>query len=412
MKRLFKLLIALFILYILLEIIFNYFSKGYQSIYKVDDFKIMEKRVKRTKGEIDNYYFEISKDDSIFSFQTFDNISKNQNVIKSIKYFKNDDFECIFPVTKKDKAITDIICITNNKYYYYNSLVGVDNDLDRFAKSLSKYRTNYENSSEVLKSDSYITVYNNMDNISLGVENYKGLYIASKNGFTTNEFFTRDIYTKDISAFTSNYYIVADYKETFDFHNFYVIDLKTRKVSKIVSNNKISMYSFIQGVIDDTLYLLDTSNKMQYEIDLKSKTINIVGNEKNGVKIYKDGNWQNINIYDAINNKITFNSVNTIFENKEYARVDKAGNILSGYYYLYVKNNNKYDVYKVNVQNKDILIYLFTTDNIDNVLYSDDVVIYKDSNYIKLYSDLTGVKTLVKYDEVNFNKSLKIGITR
>lgn len=412
MKKLFKLLIILFVVYFLSEIIFNHFSKGYESTYKIDGFKVTEKRVKRTKDEKDNYYFEIRKKDSIFSIQTYKNLSKQQNVLKTIKYFKNDEYECIFPITKKDKAITDIICIKNNKYYYYNSLANKDNDLDRFAKTLAKYRIDFENKLDILKSDSYITLYSNISDMTLGIENYKGLYIISKSGLKNIELFDNDIYKKDISFFTKDFYIVADYNETFDFHNFYVVNLKNGKKFKIVSNNKISMYSFIQGSIDNKVYLLDTSNKKQYEIDINRRDVSIVGNDKNGVMINQNGKWQNISIYDAINNKIMFNNSESRFNDKEYVRVDKEGNILSGYYYLYIKNNNKYDVYKSNVQNIDNLVYLFTTDNIDNIFYSNDFVFYKDSNYIKYYSDLTGVKTLIKCNEVSFNKSLKFGIVR
>ena len=88
MKKLVRLLIALFIFYIVFEMLFNMLSKGYISEYKVDGFKVVEKRVKRTKGEIDNYYFEIFNDDLSFNIQTFKNLSKQENVIKEIKYFE------------------------------------------------------------------------------------------------------------------------------------------------------------------------------------------------------------------------------------------------------------------------------------------------------------------------------------
>ena len=412
MRKLFRLLIVLFILYIFLEAVFNYFSKGYKSIYKLDGFSVTETRVKRTKNEMDNYYFEIKKDDTVFSIQTNKSISTSQNVLGSIKYFKNDEYECIFPLTKNDEAISDIICKVGSIYYYYNSLEGHDNDLDRFSEKLSKYRKDFNNSSKVIHNKDNVTVYDNLGDITIGLEHYKGMYLISSNDFINNDLFTHDIYTREISAFTSDYYIVADYKEIFDFHNFYVIDLKTHKMSKITSNNKISMYSYIEGVIDNLVYLFDPSNKVQYEIDIKNNSIKEIGNESLGINIYNDGKWSKINIYDAINNKVTFESIKTEFNNKTYDKVDHVGNKLSGYYYLYLKNKEKYDVYRVNVQNNDNIVYLFSTDTISDVLYKNDTVIFKDKNYLKYYSDLTGVKVLLQNNEVNFNKTLKFGFIR
>ena len=56
--------------------------------------------------------------------------------------------------------------------------------------------------------------------------------------------------------------------------------------------------------------------------------------------------------------------------------------------------------------------YLFSTKNIDEIVYNDDYVVYMDGNLIKYYSDLTGSKKLAEYDEVSFNKSLKFSFSR
>ena len=411
MKKVYRLLILFFILYVVLSFIFSYFSKGYISTYKLNGYKVEEMRVRRTKGVLDNYYFKISKKDSIFTFQTLKNLSKSQNVIKEIKHFKNDDYECILPIFKKDRVLSDIMCLSNNNYFYYNSLIGLDNDLDRFAKELSKYRTGYSFNKTIIKSDEYLNVYDNFDSIKLGLENYKGLYIIDKKGLKNIELFKEDIYKKDISAFVNNYYIVADYSDLYDIHKFYVVNLKNKKKSTIVSNNKISNYSYIMGSIDNSIYILDPETKVEYEINLKDRYIRIVGNEKKGIKYYNNGVWENISFYEAINSKMTFKYSSTTFNNKEYERVDFIGEGKSGYYFIYTKNKNRYDAYKVNSQDT-YMTYLFTTDSIDSIIYDSDYIIYKDSNYIRYYSDLTGVKTLVKYDEADFNKSLKFGITR
>lgn len=414
MKKLVRLLIALFVFYIVFEMLFNMFSKGYISEYKVDGFKVVEKRVKRTKGEIDNYYFEIFNDDLSFNIQTFKNLSKQENVIKEIKYFEDNNYKCILPITKQDIVFSDIVCKGNDGYYNYNTIEGKDSELDEFANSLSNYRTTFISSDKKAKSDSYITVYENLeDDFNLGLENYKGIYLVNKKyGFINNELFTKDIYTKDISGFVGNNYVVADYKEEYEFRKFYVVNIKTHRQTTITSDKKISMYSYAQGSVGNSLYILDTSNKVQYEVDINTKTVTIVGNESRGIKYYQNGEWTNVNMYEAINNHLMFNPIQKEYNGNYYERVDHIGGEKSGYYYVYTKNGNKYDAYRINVQNPDYKVYVFTTDYIDDIVYDNDYVFYKDENYIKYYSDLTGNKTLAKYDEVNFNKSLKLSFTR
>ena len=60
MRKLLKLLLLLFIFYLLFQFIFNIFSTGYKIEYQVDEFEVTETITKKTKGEHDNYYFEIN----------------------------------------------------------------------------------------------------------------------------------------------------------------------------------------------------------------------------------------------------------------------------------------------------------------------------------------------------------------
>ena len=414
MKKLVKLFIVLIMLYIVIGIFSSLFSKGYETKYKINDFKITEKRVKMTKNELDNYYFEIEKGDKVFSIQTFKEISKSQKVIENIKYFKNDNYECILPIMKNNMVVSDILCEKDGTYYYYNSLVGKDSELDEFANGMPVYRKNYKESDKEIKSDVNITAYDNFeDDLFIGIEYYKGLYILNgRDGYRKEQLFKKDTYTRDLSVFMNGNYVVADYSQKYEFHDFKVINLKTFKSFIITSNKTISMYSYIQGVVDDAFYLIDTSNKLQYEVDLKTKTITIVGNEKNGIKIYDNGKWTKGNMQDAINDKVLFKKEKEKFNGVEYPRVDKTGNELSGYYFIYKKNGNQYDAYRINVQDDTKETYLFSTKNIDEIVYNDDYVVYMDGNLIKYYSDLTGSKKLAEYDEVSFNKSLKFSFSR
>ena len=95
---------------------------------------------------------------------------------------------CWAKVFKGNKVISDIICVSDNKYYYYNSLVGKDNDLDRFAKENYQYRKTFNENKNEIKSDEYLTIYNNFDDLKLGIENYKGIYLANTINFLKKKY--------------------------------------------------------------------------------------------------------------------------------------------------------------------------------------------------------------------------------
>lgn len=415
MRKLVKLLFGLFALYILTQILANFFSNGYEVKYKIENeyvFDVKEKKVKNIKNEIDSYYFEINVNGTDFSIQTFEKLGSGQKILSDIKYYEDGQYKCVLPVAKNNELFSDIICKRENTYYSYNSIKGTDSKLDEFVSNLDVYDSNkYINSEEILKDSHNIIAYDNFpDNFYVALEQYKGLYYATdKIVFGKKVLFQKDIYQKDISAFIKKYYVVADYNEEYEFHDFYLIDIESGNQSKITSNKAISMYSYINGVVDNSVYLFDTSSKKQYEINIKTKTVIEVGNENTGIKYYNNGIWETRNAYDALNQKMYFNyyTVDSNFNGQIYSRVDKFGGENTGYYYLYKSTSSGYQVYRVNVQNMNNITYLFTTSDIQNIIYLDSYIIYKDGTYIKYYHDLTGSRNLLECDEIGFNSSLK-----
>ena len=90
---------------------------------------------------------------------------------------------------------------------------------------------------------------------------------------------------------------------------------------------------------------------------------------------------------------------------ENYDRVDKVGEE-TGFYYLYKKNGNSYDVYRTNIQDNEGMIYLFTTQSIDLISYVNNYVYFIEDNKIKVYNDAIGVKNIVDYKELEFNKNI------
>ena len=156
------------------------------------------------------------------------------------------------------------------------------------------------------------------------------------------------------------------------------------------------------------MYFIDKDNKIQYEIT--SSKINKIGSITDDIKIYENKKWKRINFNEAINIKFDSYSVDNTLNNIKYERVDKYGNNVSGYYYMYEKNGDEYKVYRANIQNSIHRKYLFNTTNIDNIIYSGENIYYIYDDAIYKYSDDTLSKIIVKYPEIKFNKNLKFGV--
>lgn len=412
MKKIFMLLVVLFTLYFGFQIIFRYLDKGHIYEYTLSNdkkFEIKEVLTQNTENEKNNYYFEIKVDNEIFNFQTFKIYSRATGIIKKIKYFSNANYKCILPLLNKNKQITDMICKKDNIYYYYSSIKGNDPELDSFASDNLDFEI-YKDNTDTIKKTSNIYIYNNLlENKYITIDYYKGIYVISKNSkYKKIEIFEKEKYSREISTQVDKYYLCANYDEEYEFHEFKLVNLENSKIEKIVSNYAISFDSYIQGVIDNEVYLFDKTNKKQYKINIKNKEVYYIGNEK-GIKIYKNKEFVTENVYKAINENIAFNEYTTdnIINISNYNLLYVNGNKLSGYYLVYQKVNNVYKIYKVNVQNQNIITYLFTTTDINSVKISNDYIFFKDNKEIKYFNELSGTKTLLKYNELEFNNKLK-----
>ena len=420
MKKVFQLIVLLFIFYYLIQFIFNFFDKGYEINYtkNVGDKEINIKEVysSNKKNERDNYYLELTVDNKIFNFKLYDNLMKLRNIVEDVKYIDTNTYTCILPIFKDDKILIDIICKSDNMTTYYHNIKGQNSIVDEFANGIELYDVNkwMDNSIETSNLNN-VYVYNDniIEGFYLGMTSYRGLY--NINNFVSKKIvdvsiFNNDVYNPEISIQVKNYYLVANYNDNYEFDKFYLIDFKEKTYDEIQSKNKISLNSYIQGNVDNSIYLIDIDNKKQYEIDIKTKKVIETGNEEIGIKFYNNGNWETRNIFEVIQNeeKFIYQNIDLTKFDKNYYKIDKVGGEKSGYYYLYTKNVNNYNVYKAYVESPNNPIFLFSITDIDRIKYIDDYIIFVDNNFVKVYSDNNGVKKILRYDELLFNKNLNI----
>lgn len=421
MRRLIFMLVILFMVYFGIQFGFKYFGNGHDIQYEIIsgdiEFQVSENFKMRYENEQDNYYFQINKDDFQVSFQTYYNFRKYDMVITDIKYYQDQKYECVLPIFRDNLILFDMMCVDQSKVVsYYHNLKGTDESLDQYVSTLKDIGYDISQWSDSLEgaasSKEFITVYhdNIVDGHYVAINNYKGLYTISnddKKKVFEVELFEEDTYERPVSTQVGRYYLTADYDMDHEFTNFILIDLMYNGEQTIQYHSKISFNSYFMGVVDQSAYLYDRENKKQYEVDIEHKKIVEVGNEKVGIQFYQNGTWERINISELANQDLYFDTTDLVdVDTTGYARVDKVGGKLSGYYYFYRLRDNGYDVYRADVMNPSLLTYLFHTSNISSVKYISDYVYFVEGATVKYYQDQVGIRTLFTNTELVFNQGI------
>ena len=413
MKRMFGLVLILFISYLLIQIAYNYFSKGYEITYEIDGYNVYEKYISRTKGERDSYYIEIKDSNDTFTYNTYKNFNKKQEIVKNINIIESDGYKCIY-ISFKDNYNSNIRCLKNKIMYNYQDIKGKSLGLDNKVKALDYDVSKYIDNAEEIKrfEGIFVSQANLVKGHYMGLTSYKGVYLI--NNYSDVKFlydealFSKDKINQSISIYMGKYYLVADYDQDYTFNKFYLMEVTYGDKSEIKYHSKISFDSYMMGAVGNKAYLLDCDNKKQYEIDINTKTVIEVGNEKIGIKYYKNGKWEKINCTTAIKTKPKF--IMNSEEKEGYERVDLVGGTKTGYKYYYKKNGSTYDVYR-SMQNKDELLYIFSTSYIENLVYHKEYVYFQDGEYIKCYHDDMGVKKIYHAVKGIFNGKYSFGVS-
>lgn len=399
MKKRCLFLVVLIFVYLLLQILIK--NRNYSITYKIingsDTFEIIE--TKKNKNE---YLFQVSHKDKLYIFIVNKDF-KHQNNLKKMEYYSDNDMECILPIFNNDEVIYDITCNKNNELIYYHNIKDIQTSLMTFRDELSKkYDMNEfnDNNQNYVKDNLLMINYDNMvDNYKVAITNYRGLSIID-NKIVNKNIFSTDMYNRNISLFVNNYYITADYSQIYDFDKFYVINMDNNKIFEIKSDYEISFDSIIQGINSHSLYLLDTENKKQYEVNIDKKRVERIGNIDK-VKYFYNNKWIDLTYNEAIT-KEQFG----LFENRNYISDSIFQDTYYDLIYTYEKEDNYYKLYLSYIDEPKIKIYLFNIYDINSVKYIDDYIYFIQDNELKYYNYKCGIKTLLKSDELIFNKNI------
>ncbi|MDD4036111.1 MAG: hypothetical protein PHS45_02175 [Bacilli bacterium] len=424
MRKLFRLILVLAILGIIIRIGFNFLVGGHTVTYNINNndetFNIKEtftvgyQSSYRFEKDKKNYFFEIIINDEetpTFVFKLQGTYKYYHKLIKSIYYYEDNNIRCIYPVFRIHNNQTDVLCSDGEKMLNYSNIIGENKGIDDFVTTLYNEHGYLH--------PSWIKADNNIEDIK-GVEVFKNnlikghvlvLWEYDKIRMIAHDAnYKRDLsgvseYVNKLGLLVDNYYVIPDYGRLNDFNRVLVIEVNKNSQDEILLIEPISYDSYIQGVVDNKIYLFDRRDKEQYEIDPKQHTIVQVGDVDKGIK-YFNGKWENISAYEAVDYKyfeIDYD-IPELYNKYKYYKIDNVLGDTDGYYYLYVKNNNNTRVYRANKQKSEYVTLLFEVPKIDNVRYVDDYLYFIQDDTIYFYHDSTGVRPVLRSFELFFNK--------
>lgn len=394
MKFLWKSLAAFIAILLILKYFVFLLNPGHTVKYNIGNFEIKE--ILNTKNN-NNYYFEIEGEKTSVNFQINKNYNKEKRIIKKLIYQKIDEYECFLPIFKNNQIITDVLCLKENTIYNIRDLK-IDKEIfKKQGYDENKYK---DNSTEITVSNTETLYKKNVPkNSYIASESYRGLTLfGSKDSII--KLFENDVYKKEISIYTGKYYLVADYNSEYTFKNFHLVNIINGEKKTIRSYDDISFDSYIMGSVDGEVYLFDKENQKQYKINIKEESVDQIGSKDN-IKYY-DGSWKIISLKEALNGKQFENNKANI---KGYDKAQKIDN----YYYLYKKEDDRYKVYRADIQNKNLKTYLFETSDLKNIIYTKDKIYYRNGNTFYYYGE-NGNKKILKNTELEFNSDISLGV--
>lgn len=424
MRRMFGIVVVLLILYIAFQVIYSYTVGKRNSFYKisVDGVEYQIKEVFTTRHtsanhnmqDKTNYYYEITNSNKLlFSFKIIGNYSGLERFLDTIKVYNGDTFTCAYPIFKDKTEDIDVMCNSNGKYYLYGAVKGQNVGLDGFVNSLKTLgykHPSWESTNLETKKIGAFTIYpkNITDDQNLTIWQYNGFYRLTNRGEKFFALNTSDQYDPLLAVMVNQYYVVPEYKDKYKFSRLYVTNLVSGAMTIFDMGVAIPFDSFIQGVVDNKIYLIDRGNKIQYAIDIYNKEAKVTGDINNSTKYYNNGKWEQKSIYEAIDNNLHFSEFKTIplsFTALNPISIDEVGGETDGYYYLYIKENNNVGVYRVDKQNTSFMTLLFRVSAANSNKYTENDIFFIQNDTLYTYRSNLGLRPLVKYSEFVFNKN-------
>lgn len=400
MKKLVKLVCIIFIIFLVFEFILFLFKSNHEIEYKLENYKIKE------IYDEGIYYIKISFKKNNFVFEVPNNFYKKKRIVNKVYSYKFGDTLCIYPALKNKDTNSNIVCVKDNvlSSYDYNK-----NNLSSFVKKLKKEGYNslsWKRQSNKQMSKDTLKVYSNNINLDTYIYLYKynGFYQITSDEIKEVNLFKKDSYNNPLGFIVSKYYVIPNYDEKFDYSMFYRIDMTNNKIKEIKLKNTISKDSYLNGIVDDEVYIFDRDELVQYKINPKKKKVIVVGNKKDKVLNY-NLKFTKKDVYTFRDNDIKFKTIDDYIKKIEATKeINYIAKDRESYYYQ--TNDNCVYYYNRITKVKKLLFKM----NISDFRLVNNTIYFISNNTLYSYSFTFGFRKIIVYNELSFNPENRIAI--
>lgn len=366
-KKLRILLIIFLIITFLLLIIFK--DNSYSKVYDIDEYKVTEE----FNDKQSYYYFQIKYNSLDYELLINRKYSGEKLITNITKHSEKEELCLVLELTIGNPTL---VCSKDDKLINWNLIS--DNLKDKIPPELIK---EYPENSYTEKD---ITIFNNIDS-KIYIWNYKGFDVIENGKLKTLNIFEDDVYDTNLIAKVNNYIIIPNYNQKYNFNKIIVLNTKTDKIEEWELNYEISYDSYVMGSYENSIYLVDTKNKIQYELVPHKQKARIIATKNSQGLVYKK-EWQKMTVNKMINNKERF-----IFNNIYNYQI--SNHIL---HLSYINSPNTIQV---------------TNSQIDKIVATNDnEVYYLSQNKLFYFNIYDGEKLLAQKEEWLFNNENKIFI--
>jgi len=390
MKK-YKTYLIIAVIVLLIPVIYKMTIIHHEVSYKVNNFNIKETFDIREKNHV--YSFIVTKGKENYSFVITNKINKRKKIIKDIKVFKENKVKCIIPIYKNDREL-EIYCLNNNKQVSKEILKN-NEDFKKISKKIKKYNITIPKTKDSKEEYKNITVYksNIPKEYKVLIWNYKGLIIFDKESTKYQKFLDYDLYDNIVATTTSRYFVLIENPSVKGIEKVHCYDLIKNKYKIIKLNNEISKDAYINGVVNDLVYITDRRLEKQYVLDPKKEELTEIGNEEFSYTLYKNNKKELVERKEFFKEDKYFKNIRV-----EDKKITKSSDLVLDYDYYFKENDSFYK--QIVGANK---ILLFEKEEVDewNVYNSD--ILFKSNDELYLYSDKYGLNKLLEYNELNYN---------
>lgn len=407
-------LLLIIILKILLNILITEKNKTYEIISKNKKYKIVEHYKYKNKKHYYDIKISNKKDTYYYSYNK--KLTKKTKILKKIETYEKDNYKCIFPIFK-DNNYKIITCTKEGKIYSYTYLKNKkETIIDEFEKILIEkgYKLKKQeilNSKTITDQKTKLNYYDNyIGKYNILIWKYDGAYLINNNIKKIKLLKNNDIYeTEKFTTKIENNYLVMNIDETNPkLSKIYIIDVKKQKINTINLKNTLSTESYFNGVYEKKAYITDQTERKQYQVNIKKKSLDLITENKKDAKYYNGKSLEKKDI-EKLSIKNLYFKEKIITDKKlkdKYKNIDikKSNN----HYYFKTEDGNIFFKQDKTSQNE---ILLFNMKNIKEwqVINEDIFLISNDTLY--RYNMEIGLQKIIKYKEFLYHTKSMYVIT-